>query len=116
MAQALILAEKHDVYLGVEPELANVIDSPAQARRLIDEMCSPRIKIVLDPTNLFEQAGTEARCARIAGAVDLLADRIMLAHAKDRAANGAFTTPGQGVIDFVHFFWLFAPRGMLARL
>jgi hypothetical protein len=39
----------------------------------------------------------------VARAVDLLADRIRMAHAKDRDAAGGFATAGQGVIDFGHF-------------
>ena len=50
---ALAAAERHDVFLGVEPEVANVIDSAAKARRLLDELRSPRLKIVMDPANLF---------------------------------------------------------------
>lgn len=39
----------------------------------------------------------------IARAVDLLADRIAMAHAKDRHADGSFATAGQGVVDFADF-------------
>jgi sugar phosphate isomerase/epimerase len=35
--------------------------------------------------------------------VDLLADRIAMAHAKDRDASGRFATAGKGVVDFPHF-------------
>jgi sugar phosphate isomerase/epimerase len=39
----------------------------------------------------------------IARAIDLLSDRIVMAHAKDRLANGEFAAAGFGVIDFPHF-------------
>ena len=39
----------------------------------------------------------------------LLGDRIAMAHAKDRHADGRFATAGTGVIDFAHF--LHALRG-----
>ena len=100
---ALAIAERHDVLLGVEPELANVVSSAGAARRLIDEMQSPRIRIVLDPANLCEVAEPAERRSVIAEAVHLLADRIVMAHAKDRAADGSVATAGQGVIDFGHF-------------
>jgi sugar phosphate isomerase/epimerase len=102
-AVAVQIAERHDVLLGVEPELANVVNSAEAARRLIDDMQSDRIRIVLDPANLFEQAEPAARRHVIEAAVDGLADRIVMAHAKDRAADGSFATTGQGVIDFDHF-------------
>ena len=40
----------------------------------------------------------------VARAVDLLGDRIVMAHAKDRAADGAFAAAGQGVLDYPHYF------------
>jgi sugar phosphate isomerase/epimerase len=102
--EALIrIADKHDIYIGVEPELANIVDGAAKARALIDTLGSPRIRIVLDPANLFEIETPEISRGIIGGAVDLLADRIIMAHAKDRNADGSFATAGKGVIDFDHF-------------
>ncbi|HVY99097.1 MAG TPA: sugar phosphate isomerase/epimerase family protein [Dongiaceae bacterium] len=103
MARALDLAEAAGVDLGVEPELANVIDSAAAARRLIDEMASPRIKIVFDAANLFEIADGDERRRIISRGIGLLADRIALAHAKDRNADGSFATAGKGVLDYPHY-------------
>lgn len=101
MEKAVILADRYDVELGVEPELANVVSSASAARRLIDEIGSPRIRIILDPANLFE---TEADHARIiAAAVDLLGPHIAMAHAKDRKPDGSFTAAGTGVVDFAAF-------------
>jgi sugar phosphate isomerase/epimerase len=103
MGKAVALAEENNVDLGIEPELANVVSSAGQARRLIDELMSPRFRIVLDPANLFEVASPHERQSIIAQAVNLLGDHIGMAHAKDRRANGEFTAAGSGVIDFPHF-------------
>ena len=100
---AIGIADQHDVLLGIEPELGNVVNGAAAARRLIDEMKSDRLRIVLDPANLAEEAEEAERRDIIARAVDLLADRIVMAHAKDRAADGGVATAGRGVIDFAHF-------------
>ena len=100
---AVGIADAHDVVLGVEPELANIVNSASAARRLINELQSDRIRIVLDPANLFERASPQDRRALVDQAVDLLADRIVMAHAKDRDATGAFATAGKGIIDFDHF-------------
>lgn len=102
-AAILPIAELHAVDLGVEPELANVISDAKTARKLIDEIGSPRIRIVLDPANLFEVETEARRAAIIEAAVDLLADRIALAHAKDRFADGGFAPAGRGVVDFPRF-------------
>lgn len=101
MAQACDWAEGAGVRLGIEPELANVVCDAAAARRLIDDLASPCLAVVLDPANLFERPGGHGDI--IARAVDLLADRIAMAHAKDRGADGSFVAAGQGVVDFPAF-------------
>lgn len=103
MQAAIAIAERHDVDLGIEPELANVVSSAARARRLIDELGSARLRIVLDPANLFEVASLPEQRRIVAEAIDLLADRIALGHAKDRQADGRFATAGTGVLDYPHY-------------
>ena len=103
METAIGIAERHGVILGIEPELANVVNSAAAARRLIDEAGSDRLAVIIDPANLFEVAPPADQRRLVSEAVDLLADRIVMAHAKDRAPDGGFATAGQGVIDFRHY-------------
>jgi sugar phosphate isomerase/epimerase len=103
METAISIAERFGIFLGVEPELANVISSATVARRFLDEMASPRLKIILDPANLFEVAGSQERRSIVESAVDLLGPDLVMAHAKDRNKDGDFTAAGQGVIDFRHF-------------
>lgn len=100
---AVRIADERDVQLGIEPELGNVVNGAEAARRLINEMKSPLLRIVLDPANLAEEADDNERRDIIARAIDLLGDRIVMAHAKDRAADGSVATAGKGVIDFAHF-------------
>ena len=100
MAQALDLAEAHNVDLGIEPEQANIVQSTADARRLITEMGSARLKIVFDPANLFEQATAEQAREIVARSVAPASGSIAMVHAKDRHADGRFATAGQGVVDF----------------
>jgi Sugar phosphate isomerases/epimerases len=100
---ALDIAEEYEIDLGIEPEVANVIDSAVRARRLIDELQSARLKIVLDPANLFESGSRSTTRACVSQACDLLADRIVMGHAKDRYADGRFATAGKGVLDYPHY-------------
>jgi sugar phosphate isomerase/epimerase len=102
MELALEIAERYDVDVGVEPEQANVVSSADRARALIDELRSPRLKIVLDPANLIEPSSYARQQAIVSHAVAQLADRIALAHAKDRDRSGAFATAGTGVLDYPH--------------
>ena len=103
MAMALDVAEGAGVDLGIEPEQANIVTSADDARRLIAEMRSARLKIVLDPANLFERADPDAARNIVAQAVETAAGHIAMAHAKDRHADGRFATAGTGVVDFFDF-------------
>jgi len=99
----LAIAEKHDLWLGVEPEAANVVTDAKKAKQLIDELQNERIKIVLDPANLFEEETSETIRPILAKAIDLLHPYLVMAHAKDRKADGTFCAAGKGVVDFDFF-------------
>jgi sugar phosphate isomerase/epimerase len=116
MAKACALAEPLGVKLGIEPELANVIDTAGRARVLIDTLQSPALAIVLDPANLFEVASLTVQRDLLSQAVDLLADRIIMAHAKDRDPTGGFATAGKGVVDFPHFLGRLKAAGFTGDL
>ncbi|TIR13342.1 MAG: sugar phosphate isomerase/epimerase [Mesorhizobium sp.] len=103
MEKALQLAESHGVDLGIEPEQANIVTSASDAMRLIAEMGSKRLRVVLDPANLFEQASPEEARAIVAAAVETTAGHVAMAHAKDRFADGRFATAGSGVVNFPDF-------------
>jgi sugar phosphate isomerase/epimerase len=103
MEQMIRVADEHDVRIGVEPELGNVVSSAATARRLLDELQSDRIRIVLDAANLFEAGSCDDQHGVVSEAIELLADRIVVAHAKDRARDGSPCAPGRGIIDFDHY-------------
>ncbi|MDP4299993.1 sugar phosphate isomerase/epimerase family protein [Leptothrix discophora] len=103
METAIAIADRHDLLLGIEPELANVISSAQKARALIDQLGSDRLRIVLDPANLFEVASLAEQRETVAAAIDLLADRLVMGHAKDRHADGRFATAGTGVLDYPHY-------------
>lgn len=103
MEKALLIGEKFDLQLGIEPELANVVDSPSKAKQLLSDFNSSRLKIILDPANLFEQAKIPKIKYLIEEALDLLAPALVMVHAKDRNIEGAFVPPGRGIIPFGFF-------------
>jgi sugar phosphate isomerase/epimerase len=119
MEKAAALAERFEVDLGIEPEHANVVSTAERAARLLREVPSKRLRIVLDPANLIDDAAVEPRPggtrrvqqAVFAEACDLLADRIAMAHAKDRDAAGEVVAAGTGIIDFDAFFAHLAQAG-----
>lgn len=101
--RALEVAEAHDVTLAFEPEHANVVDTARKGARLIEETNSARLKVVFDPANLFETAPPDERRRRVAEGVALLGEHVVLAHAKDRRADGTFCPAGRGVLDYAHY-------------
>ena len=99
----LYLAEQHDLFVGVEPEHANVVSSSLMARRLLDEFPGSRIRIVLDPANILEDVPQESQRKIIDEALDLLGSDIVLAHAKDRAIDGSVAPAGAGIVNWKYF-------------
>jgi sugar phosphate isomerase/epimerase len=112
MERAIAVAEQHGIVLGVEPEMGNVVNSARQARRLLDELHSSRVKIVIDPANLFQAGQTGRIRETMEEAFQLLGTDIVMVHAKELAPNGAAgnLAPGRGVIDWNYYF------GVLARM
>jgi len=103
LEQALQSAEQSGVILGVEPELANVVNSVEKARTLLDQMQSKHLKIILDPANLFEKAIQKEQHHLLDNAFDRLGNDIVMAHAKDRDISGEFVAAGQGVLDYKYY-------------
>jgi sugar phosphate isomerase/epimerase len=80
---AIKIADRNEVTLAFEPEMHNVVNSVSKARRLLDEIDSRWLKIVIDPANLIHP-GERSRIAEILDeAFDWLGRDIILAHAKD---------------------------------
>ncbi len=82
LAAVLPLAESRGVTLAVEPEAGVTVCDAVQARRLLDELASPRLGVLLDAANLVGGRVSE-QTAILAHAFALLADDVVLAHAKD---------------------------------
>ena len=102
LERLLAAAEKSGVTLGVEPERANVINSALQARRLLDQMQSDNLKVILDGANLFEpHKVTNTRCV-LQEAFDLLASDIALVHAKEipNHSSSREEAAGAGQLDW----------------
>ncbi len=105
LTKALTLADKHNVTLCIEPETGNAVSSARQARRLLDEMKSPRLKVIMDPANLFQPGDLPRMNEILEEAFDLLGADIVLAHAKELDADGrASSLPlGAGMLDWEHY-------------
>lgn len=118
LTEALVIAAKYEINLAVEPEVSNVMDSAAKARRLLDELKSRRLKIVMDPANLFH-AGELPRMGQVMDeAFALLGENIVIAHAKDLSRDGeaGHEAAGTGVLDYDHYLNLLQKIGFAGPL
>ena len=107
--QLLHFAEQHDVTVAFEPEVVNVIDSAEKAQRLLEEIGSPRLGVLLDPANLVRPHDLPDTRPVLQDAFARLAGRIVMAHAKDVVPPGPGesecrrVTAGAGLLDYEYY-------------
>jgi sugar phosphate isomerase/epimerase len=108
---ALTVAEAHAVTLAFEPEHNNVVDSAAAGRRLLDEIRSTQLKVVIDGANLFSGGDLDRQPDILREAFDVLGEDIVLAHAKDVRKDGTMVSAGQGDLDYDLYLGLVREAG-----
>lgn len=108
LREALARVEPYGVTLAVEPEVANVVDSASRARRLLDEIGSPHLGVVIDPANLFHRGDLARMDEVLDEAFELLGTSVVLAHAKDLERDGeaGHAAAGTGRLDFDRYIRL----------
>jgi sugar phosphate isomerase/epimerase len=116
--EALDAAGPAGVTLAFEPEVNNVVDSAKKARRLMDEIGSPRLKVTMDAANLFH-AGELAHMSEVLDqAFALVGKDIVMAHAKDVNHDGdaGHEPAGHGKLDYVRYLSLLHAYGFKGPL
>jgi sugar phosphate isomerase/epimerase len=115
LEQALAAAERYDMTLAIEPEPANVVDSALAARRMLDELRSPRLKLVIDAANLVHGHTIAEMPAILDEAFALVGDAIVIAHAKDLTGGAdapmQWAAAGRGMLDYDHYLSLLRRAG-----
>ena len=108
MEKALEIAEEYRIMLAMEPEVSNVIDSAKKARRLLDEMQSPSLKVVMDGANIVHKGELPQMQDILDEAFTLLGEDIVLAHAKDldRDGEAGDLAAGIGLLDYDQYIRL----------
>ena len=76
-------AEKMGVIFAIEPVWKHIVYNPARARRVLDEIGSPNLQIILDPVNLLDISNYEHQVEIVEEAVDLLGEDVAVVHIKD---------------------------------
>ena len=105
LEQVLPVAEAAGVTIAFEPEVNNVANTAKKSRRLIDEMGSPNLKVVMDAANLFGEGELPRMTEILDEAFDLLGDHIAIAHGKDLDHDGdaGHLAAGTGKLDYEHY-------------
>lgn len=106
--EAANIARQANVVLAFEPEMSNVVDSARKARRLLDEIGSPHLKVTMDPANLFHRGELPRMKEILEEAFALLGKDIVLCHAKDldRDGEAGHKAAGEGVLDYALYMRL----------
>jgi sugar phosphate isomerase/epimerase len=111
--RAVRKAEAHGVVLGVETEVGNSVSTVAKARRLLDTIASPALKIIMDGANIFQKGELPRMREKLDEAFELLGNDIVLAHAKDldRDGEAGHVAAGHGKLDYPYYLKLLADSG-----
>ena len=76
-------AEKMGVLVAMEPVVRHIVCNPVRARKVLDEINSPNLRIILDPVNLLESYNYEKQDEIFDQAIELLGKDVAVLHVKD---------------------------------
>lgn len=76
-------AEQMGVVIGIEPVWRHIVSTPTRARRVLDEINSPNLQIILDPVNLLDVCNHKDQVAIVEEAIEILGKDVAMIHIKD---------------------------------
>jgi len=115
---AVDIARPAGVVLAFEPEVNNVVDSAQKARRLLDEIGSPHLKVTMDAANLFHDGELAQMGPILDQAFALVGKDVVMAHAKDLDHDGdaGHVAAGHGKLDYERYLSLLNRYGFKGPL
>lgn len=81
-------AEQMGVVMAIEPVWKHIVCNPARARRVLDEINSPNLQIILDPVNLLDICNYKDQVAIVDEAIEVLGADVAMVHLKDFVVEG----------------------------
>ncbi|NLB90123.1 MAG: sugar phosphate isomerase/epimerase [Clostridiales bacterium] len=99
LAKVVQVAEKFGVIVVIEPVSRHIVYDGKRARKVLDEIQSPNLRILLDPVNLLDFSNYSQREQIIEEAISLLHKEIDILHLKDYIIQKdqlIETAPGEG--------------------
>lgn len=103
VAPVVEAAENLGVLFAIEPVWNHIVWNPRVARRVLDEIASPNLRIILDPVNLLSIENYQEREKVIEEALELLGDFVEVVHLKDFRVEGdklVSIAAGTGMMDY----------------
>ena len=100
-------AEDNNVTIGIEPVRHFTISSPSKMRRMLDDVKSKNIGVILDVANMIAKENKDEQHTIIDQSFELLADKIKVIHLKDfTIENGwnKYAKIGTGELDVKYLF------------
>lgn len=76
-------AEKMGVIFAIEPVFKHIVCNPVRARRVLDQINSPNLQIILDPVNLLDISNYQNQVQIVEEAIELLGKDVAVVHIKD---------------------------------
>jgi sugar phosphate isomerase/epimerase len=107
-------AERTGAVLAIEPVYTHIVSTPARARRVLDVIASPQLKIILDPVNLLHPLNLPQAGEMLAEAIELLGPDTAVFHIKDYVRKGdelQAVAAGSGEMDYAQVFRYIAKQG-----
>jgi len=101
------VAERHGSVLAMEGFVNNVLSTPDQLARLLDEYRTPHMQVVLDPFNYLSRDLLLTQEQMVADYLRRFKNRFVVAHLKDVSPDGAeVATPefGTGIFSYAQYF------------
>lgn len=103
-------AERWGTFIGLEAANGHLVGTAPQLHRMLEEVSSSSIGVVLDPGNLLNDDNFSRQDEVIEEAFSLLGSRIIACHAKDRlpGPDGRIVTAaaGQGQLNYALYMKL----------
>lgn len=96
-------AEKMGVIFAIEPVWKHIVCNPMRARKVLDEINSPNLQIILDPVNLLDISNYQNQVAIVEEAIDVLGKDVAVVHIKDYVVKDGkleSVAAGNGQMDY----------------
>lgn len=100
LSKVIEAAEKFGVTVAIEPVWKHIVSTPERALKVLNEISSPNLGIILDPVNLIPPDKYNERNELIKNAIQLLGESISMIHIKDcHLVNGSIVSCAAGTGD-----------------